>query len=199
MSSLKPDKPQLPNLPLAQPVEHTFTLDGTEVKQVEGRWTVVGATHRTKTVYADGRTVEEDHRVRVPSITFSPDFSVSKDFEPVFPEGTLVHMHGVLGIRFHWARGRPVPTVDAEAVAQIDSAVGQVISGPTNDALVALRPPMAASPEGANAAAQPAAAGPPTGRRSTRGALLALAAVSAAAVVIAAVVTKRRRSSPSKI
>ncbi len=89
----------------------TFTAGFLGLVVVPPAGLAASATARIITVYADGRTSEEVRRIKRRSITFAPDFGLaSKDFKPVFPNGTHVDMMDLgRGVEFQWEDGKPLP------------------------------------------------------------------------------------------
>jgi len=94
----------------------------------EGVWVPMQCTIHTKWLSLGKLVSEGTTRLKRSTIDLHPDFDAVGAFKPNLPNGTLVSILEMPGVKYVWRDGQMIPYVDDETVASIDSTAATLAS-----------------------------------------------------------------------
>jgi len=77
-------------VPTAPPVATECEISGVKIREIEGRFVVVAAVQRSKSIFASGEVWESNHKFDLDRIEYEPDFEAMGAFCPPIKEGMRV-------------------------------------------------------------------------------------------------------------
>jgi hypothetical protein len=118
-----------PSQPHGTVIEHVFTFDSVNLRNVDGFFLPDGGKATVYRKYSNGEEMIQRNTFRILEIDFNPDFEKIEDaFVPGIPNGTRVfdmdfpNQHPL----YVWNDGKLVPNVEDLVIEQLDEAVQEI-------------------------------------------------------------------------